>query len=180
IEAPIIGVQTPDWRNPLSQYLTLLVVGAGVWLAHWRHAPWAAERQSLSRRLYVWAALLGSVLAVLGFGIFLLYAVLNQVFQSHPRLDDPSNLDFGHYLAAVVVALAVGLYHFRVLRADSAARPTAAPEPSPPAPAPALETTKVPELVAAGATGRRYVLTVTEATEDDLHQALATLPPHAS
>jgi hypothetical protein len=27
---------------------------------------------------------------------------------------------------------------------------------------------------------RRYVLAITDATEDDLHQALANLPPHAS
>jgi len=27
---------------------------------------------------------------------------------------------------------------------------------------------------------RRYVLSVSDATEDDVHQALANLPPHAS
>jgi hypothetical protein len=176
LEAPIIGVPTPDWKNPLSQYLTLLVVGAGVWLAHWRHAPWAVERQSLSRRLYVWAALLGSVLGALGAGTFLLYAVLNQFLKSNPRLDDPSNLDFARYLAALVVALAVAFYHWRVLRADLAARPAGVE----PAPATTPVPAKAPEAAAERAHGKRYVLTVSEATEDDLHQALATLPPHAS
>ncbi len=65
IEAPIIGVTAEDWKNPVSVSVTLLVVGGAVWLAHWRHAPWATDRQSLSRKLYVWAALLGSVLGVL-------------------------------------------------------------------------------------------------------------------
>ncbi len=113
LEAPLIGVTASDWKDALSKYASLAVVGAAVWLSHWRPAPWAADRQSLSRKLYLWAALLASVLAVLGYGIFLLYAVLQQAFQPHPRLDDPSNLDFGHYLAAVLVAVVVGVYHWR-------------------------------------------------------------------
>ncbi|MEA2656932.1 MAG: hypothetical protein QOI23_2297, partial [Chloroflexota bacterium] len=71
IEAPIIGVKASDWKDPISFWGTLFVVGVVVWLAHWRHAPWPGDRQSLSRRLYVWAALLVSVLAVLGSGIAL-------------------------------------------------------------------------------------------------------------
>src|SRR5207245_884271 len=63
IEAPIIGVSAFDWRNGLSLWITLFVVGGAVWLAHWRPSPPPPDRQSLSRRLYVWAALLASVLA---------------------------------------------------------------------------------------------------------------------
>ena len=53
----------------------------------------------------------------------MVYAVLKQVFSANPKLSDTSNLDFGHYLAVIVVAGAVGTYHWRVLRADAAARP---------------------------------------------------------
>jgi len=181
IEAPIIGVKAAGWKDPVSLWVTLLVVGAAVWLAHWRPAPWAADRQSLSRRLYVWAALLGSVLVILAAGVGMLNALLQQVFSAHPKLDDTGNLDFGHYLAVIVVAAVVGVYHWRVLRADGAARPpkvAAAPEP-------------VATVVAASAPvaihgseveaphSRRYVLSVTDATEDDVHQALANLPPQA-
>ena len=123
LEAPIIGVKATDWKDPMSLWLTLLVVGACVWLAHWRQAPATPERQSLSRRLYVWAALLVSVLAVLGGGIGLLNAVLQQVFSAHPRLDNPDNLNFGRSLAVVLVAAVIGIYHWRVLRADAASRP---------------------------------------------------------
>jgi hypothetical protein len=181
-EAPIIGVPAPDWRDPASLWATLLVVGAAVWVAHWRHAPWAADRQSFSRRLYVWAALLGSVLAVLAGGVGMLNAVLQQVFSANPRLNAASNLDVGHYLAVIVIAAAVGAYHGRVLRADMAARPpkaatppaiVSAPVPVPQQPAP------VAEPSAPGIHGRRYTLTVTDATEDDIHQALSTLPPRA-
>jgi hypothetical protein len=182
IEAPIIGVKANDWKDPVSLWATLLVVGAAVWIAHWRPSPWAADRQALSRRLYVWAALLASVLVILGAGVGMLNALLQQLFSAHPMLAATSNLDFGHYFAVIVVAAVVGVYHWRVLRADAAARPPkAAPtsaiapavvEPPPPAP---VHPAEVVDTHA-----RRYVLLVTDATEDDVHQALATLPPHAS
>ncbi|HSP10002.1 MAG TPA: DUF5671 domain-containing protein [Candidatus Dormibacteraeota bacterium] len=186
IEAPIIGVNAADWKDPVSLWITLLLVGAAVWVAHWRQAPWAADRQALSRRLYVWAALLASVLAVLGGGVGMLNSLLQQLFSAHPKLKDPSNLDFGHYLAVIVVAAAVAVYHWRVLRADAAARPRrpatapaaeAPPPPHPSEPGPAV----VPAPVATGAQhSRRYTLVVSDATDDDVHQALAALPPQAS
>jgi uncharacterized protein len=132
LEAPIIGVKAFDWRDPVSVGVTLFVVGGAVWLAYWRQAPPAEERQTISRRLYLWAALLGSVLAALGFGVALVYSVLQQLLQQHPRLNDLSNLDWGHYIAALLVALVVGLYHWRVMRADARARPTAAAPVAPP------------------------------------------------
>ena len=184
LEAPIIGVQAHDWRDPLSLWITLLVVGAAVWVAHWRPAPWAADRQSLSRKLYVWAALLGSILAVLGGGVGMLNSLLQQAFSSHPRLNTTDNLDFGHYLAVIVVAAGIGFYHWRVLRADAAARP--ARPAAAPVPAPATVGVASPARTAApvaeslGPHAHRYTLVVTDATDDDIHQALAELPPHAS
>ena len=127
LEGPIIGVSPFDWKNPLSIGITLFAVGGAVWLAHWRQAPAAEERQSVSRRLYLWAALLGSVLAGLGYAVALVYSVLQQLLQQNPRLNDVANLDFGHYLAALFVALVVGLYHWRVMRGDARARPPAPP-----------------------------------------------------
>jgi hypothetical protein len=182
LEAPLIGVKAADWRDPISLWTTLLVVGAAVWLAHWRPAPWASDRQSLSRRLYVWAALLASVLVILAAGVGMLNALLQQVFSAQPKLNASSNLDFGHYLAAIIVAAAVGAYHWRVLRADAAARPpkvaaeSEAVTVATPTPVPlAIQATEL-----ADPNSRRYVLSVTDATEDDVHQALATLPPQAS
>ena len=182
LEAPIIGVKAGEWKDPVSLWVTLLVVGAAVWVAHWRPSPWAADRQSLSRRLYVWAALLASVLVILGAGVGMLNALLQQVFSAHPKLNDVGNLDFGHYLAVIVVAAGIGLYHWRVLRADAAARsPKVAVEQAPVAVAAAapvsvpIHATEVGESLS-----RRYVLSGTDATEDDVHQALANLPPQAS
>ena len=180
VEAPIIGVTAGDWKNPVSLDLTLLVVGAAVWLAHWRQAPWAADRHALPRRLYVWAALLASVLAALGAGVGMLAAVLRQVFSARPTFADNANLDFGHYLAVIIVAAGVGFYHWRVLRADAAARPPkAAAEPDRTVVATAATVIiRSPEVEDPNT--HRYQLTVTDATEDDVHQALSSLPPHAA
>jgi hypothetical protein len=188
IEAPLIGVKASDWRDPISFWATLFVVGVAVWLAHWRHAPWPGDRQSLSRRLYVWAALLVSVLAVLGSGIGLLNVVLQQVFSATPSLNSPANLDFGHYLAVLVVAVFVGVYHWRVLRADAAARPAKHDAETAPSivAAPAIRestdaaTPAVSTSSASTPHGKRYVLSVMDASEDDVHQALSNLPPAAS
>jgi Domain of unknown function (DUF5671) len=181
VEGPIIGVTAGDWKNPVSLWATLLVVGLAVWLVHWRPEPWAADRQSLPRRLYVWAALLASVLVILGAGVGMLAAVLRQVFSSRPTLADSANLDFGHYLAVIIVAAGVGFYHWRVLRADAAARPLKHLDAEP---APAAVAAAAPVLIstaeAADPNTRRYLLSVTDATEDDVHQALSSLPPHAA
>jgi hypothetical protein len=177
-EAPLIGVRPDDWKDFVSFGSTLLLVGGLVWIAYWRHAPWADDRQSLSRRLYVWAALLASVLVLIGGGVGLVFGLLQQVFSAHPSLSDRANLVFGHYLGVVVVATVVGFYHWRVLRTDAAARPpkvaTAAVTVAPAAPVVTAE----PEVV--DAHSRHFSLVVTNATEDDVHQALADLPPQAS
>jgi hypothetical protein len=188
-EAPAIGVHAADWKDPISFYATLFIVGTAVWLAHWRHAPWPGDRQSLSRRLYVWAALLASVLGVLGSGIALLNVVLQQAFSIHPQLNSTANLDFGHYLAVLVVAVFIGVYHWRVLRADAAARPAkhevaaaaAAVATAPEAPhREAAASVAAPTAADATPHGKRFMLSVMDASEDDVHQALANLPPAAS
>ena len=181
-EAPIIGVTANDWKDPVSLWTTLLLVGLAVWLAHWRQEPWAADRQALPRRLYVWGALLASVLVILGAGVGMLAALLRQLFSTHPTLADSANLDFGHDLAVIVVAAGVGFYHWRVLRADAAARPPKVA--SEPAIVAATVAAAVPVVIPATQLAdphtRRYMLSVTDATEDDVHQALANLPPQAA
>src|SRR5260370_33847075 len=178
-EAPIIGVPAPGWKDPVSLGATLLIVGAAVWLADWRRVPWLEERRALSRRLDGWAGLLGSVLAGLGGAIGLLYVVFQQAFSAQPRLNDSANLAFGQSLAVVVVAAAVGVYHWRVLRSDASTRLAQAQRPPPhalavPAP-PAARSPPVPSAPAA-----HYQLSVVGATDDDAHQALTNLPPQAS
>jgi hypothetical protein len=112
----------------------------------------------------------------------MLAAVLRQAFSARPTLADSANLAFGHYLAVLIVAAGVGFYHWRVLRADSATRP--AKPAAEPTPRPAVVASAVPVLIPAPEVEdpltRRYLLSVTDATEDDVHQALSSLPPHAA
>ncbi|HEV2966767.1 MAG TPA: hypothetical protein VG009_01595, partial [Candidatus Dormibacteraeota bacterium] len=122
-------------------------------------------------------------LAVLAGGVGMINALLQQLFSSHPTVQATSNLDLGHYLAVIVVAAGVGIYHWRVLRADAAARPArAAAQPAVTKPvAVASEAKPTPQhgdILSPRA--RRYTLVVTDATDDDVHQALSTLPPQAS
>lgn len=183
IEAPIIGVNAGDWKDPVSLWVTLLVVGLAVWLVHWRQAPWAVDRESLSRKLYVWAALLGSILGVLAGGVGVVNALFQQLFSSHPTLRSQSNLDFGHFLAVIVVAAAVGIYHWRVLRADAAARPRRSLPPVEAKPVAVVAQASAAAQIPVAMTdpnSRRYTLVVTDATDDDIHQALSSLPPQAS
>jgi hypothetical protein len=110
-------------------------------------------------------------------------ALLQQLFSSHPTVQATSNLDLGHYLAVIVVAAGVGIYHWRVLRADAAARPArAATQPAVTRPvAVASEAKPKPQQVEVlSPHARRYSLVVTDATDDDVHQALSSLPPQAS
>jgi uncharacterized membrane protein (DUF441 family) len=185
VEAPLIGVTPGDWKDPISRWVTLFIVGAAIWAAHWRHAPWPGDRQSLSRRLYVWAALFASVLGALGAGIQLVNVVLQQVFSAKPALNSPANLEFGHYLAVLLVAIVVGFYHWRVLRADAASRPhkheTAPVVVAPLSTATFSTSASIPTAQpVAEPEGIRFILSVVDATEDDVHQVLAGLPPAAS
>jgi hypothetical protein len=133
----------------------------------------------------VWAALLASVLGALGAGIQLVNVVLQQVFSAKPALNSPANLEFGHYLAVLVVAVVVGVYHWRVLRADAASRPhkheAAAVVLAPATTATFSTSTSIPTAQpVAEPEGKRFILSVVDATEDDVHQVLAGLPPAAS
>jgi len=81
-----------------------------------------------------------------------------------------------------LVAVIVGVYHWRVLRADAASRPAKHEVEAPPiatTPVLAVDSVITPTSVPTSH-GKRYVLTVTDASDDDVHQALANLPPAAS
>src|SRR5260370_35612463 len=68
LEAPIIGVQAHDWRDPLSLWITPLPLGAPGWGGPWHPPPSAADPPALRRKLYLSAALLGTLPAGLRVG----------------------------------------------------------------------------------------------------------------
>src|SRR2546430_9692198 len=94
-------------RSTLFPYTTLF----RSWLAHWRQAPPAEERQSASRRLYLWGALLGSVMAGLAFAVPLALSGLPRLLPTNPRPHHRSNPDFRPHPAPLFTAPLCGLLH---------------------------------------------------------------------
>jgi hypothetical protein len=170
-----VGAASPAdaWRDQVSLFATLVVVGLPVWVGHWRPAPTLPERLALSRRLYVFAALLVGVLAVLGSGAYLVYRGLNVILGGTGELSG-SELTRAASIA-VVAALVVG-YHFRILRADRGAPlPLRAAEGE----SARLTTESAAELPTAAAFPP-LVVEVLGATEADIRAALTRLPSQAS
>jgi hypothetical protein len=123
----LLGRPAPEWRDHASLFITLALVGTPMWLTHWRAAPDLAERLTLSRRLYLYGALLGSVLAILVSAATLVYRLLGVLLATTGADSGAAVVDIGRAASVVIVAAALGLYHWRIVRADAVARPAAAP-----------------------------------------------------
>lgn len=147
-----------EWRDKISLFVTLVLVGVPMWLTHWRQSPALEERHILSRRLYLYATLLGSVLAALISGAIFVYRLLALVLGT----SGTPIVDMGRAMSVILVAAAIGLYHWRVLRSDSAARPA------------------TPSTVQGGGQAGGVVVTISGATEEQIRQALSTLPEGAN
>jgi len=117
---------------------------------------------------HLYATLLGSVLAVLIGGAIFVYRLLALVLATTDSGGNAPLVDMGHALSVILVATAIGIYHWRVLRSDSAARPATSLEAATPSP------------VYGGEQGGGVVLTITGATEEEIRRALADLPKNAS
>src|SRR6202011_6364803 len=151
----LLGRAVGEWRDMTSLFVTLAVVGAPMWLTHWRPSPDAAERYTLSRRLYLYAALLVSVLAVLISGAIFVYRLLALVLGTTDASGGAPVIDMGRAASVILVAAAIGLYHWRALRSDSAARPVVILQPL---------------------AGAEIEVAITGATEQQIRRALADLP----
>jgi hypothetical protein len=150
------------YRDMASLSLTLILVGLPMWLLHWTAAPASAERMALSRRLYLFAAILVGVLTVLGSGAYMvqrLLALVLGVGSAAPWSE------IGRAASASIVAAAVVAYHWRIMRLDNQERAE-------------LRAASVPAAPAEGATA--IVVRIVGATEADVRGALAALPAAAS
>ncbi len=164
----LLGHGGGDWRDRISLFVTLVAVGVPMWLTRWHQSPEAAERYTLSRRLYLYATLLGSVLGVLISGAIFVYRLLALLLGTSDAAGGAPVIDMGRAMSVILVAAAIGLYHWRVLRADSAARPAIAP------------VSAVPSPVGGGGQGGGMVVTITGATEQQIRQSLSKLPDGAT
>lgn len=116
--------QTPNtlgsdwWRDRVSLFATLTIVGLPVWLLHWRPRA-GAEAQSLSRRIYLYAALIGAMLALLGSGGVAVYWILSIALGSAGA---SASINLSHAVAVSIVAGGVAAYHWRMVRMDMQVR----------------------------------------------------------
>jgi hypothetical protein len=122
--APELTRRAEWWRNQLVAALTLLAVGAPLWLRYWTDTQRVAavapgERGTPSRRVYLFAIFGAAVLATL----INLTIVLFQLFEA--VLDTPTLeralQDARWSLGVVLTAGAAAWYHWLVLREDQVA-----------------------------------------------------------
>jgi hypothetical protein len=115
------------WRDELSASITLLVVGAALWLPAWSLLQRAAaqdaavERDTTERRWLLSGLSLGGALVALGFAIALLYQILRAVLG---QTDANTLSNALHYGSTAIVALAVAAYYGTILRAALRQRAT--------------------------------------------------------
>jgi hypothetical protein len=103
------------WRDRLSLFATLTIIGLPVWLFHWRPRQ-RADARSLARRVYLYVSLIGAVLALLGGGAAAAYRLLSFMLGSASTSTVVS--DFSHAVAIALVATGISAYQWRIVRGD--------------------------------------------------------------
>jgi hypothetical protein len=158
------------WRGNVALFATLLGVGLPVWLVHWQPSPGSDDDvRSLSRRLYVYLALIGAMLSLVGSAAAALYRVISLLLGASSGASVLTDLT--RALAVAVVAAGVAAYHWRILRAD--ARRTAEAQALVPEPVQPLEPRE--PLDAPPSTEAHVTLHVRAASPAALEQAIAAL-----
>jgi hypothetical protein len=92
-------------------------------------------------------------------GALFVYRLLALVLGSSDAGNGAPLVDMGRAMSVILVAAGIGLYHWRALRADSAARPITSPQPL---------------------TGDAVQVDIKGATEAQIRRALTDLPDGAS
>ncbi len=118
------------WRDRLSASIAAAVVGTGAWLGGWVRLQRAAatapeiERAARERRQALGLVVLVSSLAAIGFGVSLLWLILQPLLGAGLDSTDVSRML--KYLSAATIALGVLAYHGQALRRDLAFGPARA------------------------------------------------------
>lgn len=110
------------WRNQVSSYTAVALVGGVAWLWFWYRAlqrlatdP-VAERASLSRRAFLYVVLAAAIVGLLGSLAVVLYRLLSWLLGVTRDVDLVSEISTA--LGVVIVGAFVLLYHGLVLRRD--------------------------------------------------------------
>ncbi len=134
----LLVAQSPDlihgqgwWRDDLVASITLLVLGLPLWAYFWTRTVQAVtqrpieERQSTSRRVYLFGVLGVAVLAVLITLTIVLYQLFEAILESEPLRDMARDARWP--IAILVTAAVIALYHWIVVREDQAGRADSTP-----------------------------------------------------
>ncbi|MSP11362.1 MAG: DUF3842 family protein [Chloroflexi bacterium] len=121
-----LGTELSVWRNQVSLYTSMVIVGIPVWSVHWHRMQSAAlagsvsgldERRSLFRKIYLYFSVFVAVVTVLGSTAWLVYNLLRGI------LGDQSWVNFipdlGRAFSYSLIATVVWLYHWRALQQDA-------------------------------------------------------------
>ena len=127
--SPLVLRGDVQWRSRVALILTLLVIGAPVWWAHWRRVQIAAlsdpevERTALPRKLYVMGVLCLGLLALVGGASSTLFIFLRDLLDVDVSANTLRDLSTG--LSVVLTALLVIPYHWVIYRQDRELEPDA-------------------------------------------------------
>lgn len=113
----------PEWvPEQISQFLSITVIGAAVWIWHWARAQRgtladpAGERAATSRRVYLYLVLAATTLATLAALAVVVYQALQVVLDV--RTTEGIASDIGTLIGVVLVAGNLLAYHVLTLRED--------------------------------------------------------------
>ena len=122
-----------QWKRPLANIITLAVLGAPLWGYYWQNIQHRTidlgtdERQAISRRIFLFAALGIGVIALLGSVSAVLFFFLRDLLDASLSLDTLNDLSEP---VAIIAAAATFLpYYWGVYRQDQDAMPELEPEP---------------------------------------------------
>ncbi|OGO11608.1 MAG: hypothetical protein A2Y53_07165 [Chloroflexi bacterium RBG_16_47_49] len=110
-------------RGEFGWFTAAIIAGLPVWIIPWRQAQavvtaedtiGADARRSVVRRIYLYFFLFIATMTVLASAVYIVYRILSMVLGEEP----PTLTELGHAISFSIIAIAVGLYHLRILRTD--------------------------------------------------------------
>lgn len=125
--SPPFTTEVAWWRDQVSLYAAMILVGGPVWLTHWRpmqgralalDQDGAEERASTLRKVYLYLVIFASVVTVLFTVAWFLFRVINLLLGG--PTDGTFAADLSSIVADALVAVLAWVYHWRAVQRDAA------------------------------------------------------------
>ncbi len=119
---PAVAMESNWWQKQLSLSLSLLVVGAPLWLYYWNQVislsskGGVSEGRAKSRRIYLYVIIGASIIALAAVLVNIVYQILSGVLNTN---FDLSVLEKSRWsIQALLVAVPLLIYHWQIARDD--------------------------------------------------------------